>query len=472
MPKRRSESSIANRSQETQDLSEQEMSERLQQRLEELGPIDVEIYSRSRHRNELARIVFTETGATVSTDGGAYHVNPDEETCTCPDHTHRGGCCRHIQAVGIARDEVRRGILSGSLNNDDVTIRQVATEAGREERREQLSISHEYTDDNFFYTEHPDAFQEDMERASFAAIPYEYENALNGSNTTFGIELEFVDGDSNAIARELYQLGICSNQSMGNYHTQRQPGKWIVERDGSVTSGNRGGEIISPILTDTPETWRQIEMVCEVAKRHGARVSHKTGGHVHVGAEASLDGKRQRWRRFFKLNAGFEEVYARISGGEQGRMRYGHYAQSSLSQNLLGIRARMPEEGTTGEFQGIISRISAGKYQMINISPFATKKTVEFRGFNGTLTPGVIQANVKYAVGLVNSAERSRIKGSETDNIIPSDSDRKRGRIINNYETNNTRTDTSIMAALDAIFPRQSDKKHLLSVIAKNDWKY
>ena len=104
-----------------------------------------------------------------------------------------------------------------------------------------------------------------------------------------------------------------------------------------------------------------------------------------------------------------------------------------MRQNLRGITARLPEQENIQEFKERILRISDGKYQRINISPFATKGTVEFRGFNGTLTPGIIQANVKYAAGVVHSAERSRIRGSETDNIIPTDSDRKRGRIINNY---------------------------------------
>ena len=280
-----------------------------------------------------------------------------------------------------------------------------------------------------------------------------------------------MNGDSDAIARELYDMGICGNDRMGGYHSQRVPGKWALERDGSVTSGNRGGELISPILTDTPETWRQIEIVCDVAKRHGAAVNLRTGGHIHIGATAMLAGKRQRWQRVFKMSAGFEQFYTRLSGGEQGRFRGGHYAESSVSQSLQGITCRLPEQEDLPSYQTRIMQISNGKYQRMNIGTFATKGTVEFRGFNGTLTPGVIQANVKYAAGVVHSAERSRIRGSETDNIIPTDSDRKRGRIINNYAENNQRTDDGMMAALDAVFSRRSDKLHILSVVAKNRWE-
>lgn len=53
-------------------------------------------------------------------------------------------------------------------------------------------------------------------------------------------------------------------------------------------------------LKDTPETWRQIEVICEVTKRHGARVNHSCGAHVHIGMN-KLDTARERWRRFFKM---------------------------------------------------------------------------------------------------------------------------------------------------------------------------
>ena len=471
MPKNRGNNSIARRDNQS-ELNEQEMAERLQQRLREMERIEVEIPSRTRGGMETVRIRFQDHDmADVQTAGGEYVVDPQNGHCSCPDHRYRRGRCRHLEAVDIARDRIRQGMMHGSENDRDILPPQFTTEDFRAEQAGELSISRDYVDDNQFYSENPQLFAEDFAAAAAAPIPYEYENVLNGSDLTFGIELEFVNGDSDAIARELYDMGICGNDRMGGYHSQRVPGKWALERDGSVTSGNRGGELISPILTDTPETWRQIEIVCDVAKRDGAAVNLRTGGHIHIGATDSLDGKRQRWRRFFKMSAGFEQFYTRLSGGEQGRFRGGHYAESSVSQSLQGITCRLPEQEDLPSYQTRIMQISNGKYQRMNIGTFATKGTVEFRGFNGTLTPGVIQANVKYAAGVVHSAERSRIRGSETDNIIPTDSDRKRGRIINNYAENNQRTDDGMMAALDAVFSRRSDKLHILSVVAKNRWE-
>lgn len=464
MPKNRQNGTIAGRSAEP-DQDEREMSNRLQERIQQLGPITVEVESRTRRRRENVQVEFDDLNhASVTTAGGIYHVDIGEGTCTCPDHVHRQGRCRHMEAVDIAREQSRQGMIAGSAADSEVSTNQLLSERQNAETASEIhNVNRVYVDDDFFYTENTEAFEFDLERLRDEPVPYYYDNALNGSDITFGIELEFVDGNSNAIAAELHSLGICGNSSMTGYHGHRTAGKWILERDSSVTSGDRGGELISPILTDTPETWRTIEKVCEVAKRHGARVNVETGGHVHVGVSDALDGKRQRWRRFFKMGVGFERVYERISGGEQGMFRGGHYAPSSQTQNRRGIGMRLPEDGETNEYLSTIGSVGR-KYQMINISPLATKGTVEFRGFNGTLTPGIIQANVKYAAGVINSAERSRIRSSE------SASWRKRGRIINEYDINNQRSNDAIMRALDTVFSRREDKEHLLSVIAKNSW--
>lgn len=473
MPKRRQESIASPLELEREDeIERSEMRRRIDEELSNIGEIRVDIPSRSRGRIENVSVRFVSAGtAVVNTDGGIYEVNYNDNTCTCPDHVHRGGVCRHMSAVSLARGIADEQINFGHDRDQDIS-QNVIFEAADLELSEELRISREYEDDNFFYSDNPEGFSDIINSAVTMDIPYEYENVLNSSNVTFGVEIEFVAGNSNAIANELYELGLCEQRSMSNYHGRRTPGKWVVERDASVTVGSRGGEIISPIMQDTPETWRQIEKVCEVAKRHGARVNFQTGGHVHIGAESVLDGKRQRWRRFFKMSSGFENVYRRLSGGEQGRFRDEYYARSSQSQSEEGIAVRMPAEGDINVFQQIIGSVSHGKYQMINIGTFNSgKKTIEFRGFNGTLTPGIIQANIKYAAGVINSAERSRTKESAAANIFPTEADKKRGRIINRYnEYKNLRNNEAIMATLDTVFSRKKDKEHILAVIAKNEW--
>ncbi len=457
------------------DFDEEEMSRRISERLEGME-VDVQLPSRSRGGMENLRVFFTGGGADVlSESGNNYHVDIDNQTCTCPDHTHRHSRCRHIEAASIAQGQISQGISSGSIQDSLISPNQVTSEYLRNETDAEIQNSQrEYRDDGFFYNDNPEQFREDSERLLREPIPYYYENVLNGSDITFGIELEFVNGDSDAIARELYDLGICSSPRMESYHSAGAPGKWKLEKDGSVTSyiDNRGGELVSPVLTDTPETWKTLETVCEVAKRHGAQVNFNTGGHIHIGAENTLDGKRQRWRRFFKMNYGFEDVFHRLSGGEQGVFRGiadDHYTESARSQSNIGITTRLPDEADIATYQNLISNISEDRYRSINLLPFASQKTIEFRAFNGTLTPEIIQANVKYAAGMVNAAERARTKESENFNVT--EHDKRRGEIINNYEEiEESRSERAVMNVLDTVCSRKEDKEHILSVIVRNRW--
>ncbi|WP_416188344.1 amidoligase family protein [Clostridium perfringens] len=122
------------------------------------------------------------------------------------------------------------------------------------------------------------------------------------------------------MARDFYDLGIVSAPRRLNYHSNSEVGKWKVERDGTVSLGIMGGEIVSLILKDTPETCRQIETICRVAKRREARIDERCGGHVHIGM-AKLDTTRQRWRRFFKTIEVYEDCIYIAAGGDLGIIR-------------------------------------------------------------------------------------------------------------------------------------------------------
>src|ERR1035437_7822449 len=108
-------------------------------------------------------------------------------------------------------------------------------------------------------------------------------DVLGSPTQTFGIEIEFDGGDVDAIAAELYDLGLTSSRFQASYHSPlRVPGKWLVENDLTVT-----GEIVSPVLTDTPETWRDLQVICATVKKHGGRATKRTGAHVHVGVAST-----------------------------------------------------------------------------------------------------------------------------------------------------------------------------------------
>jgi hypothetical protein len=67
------------------------------------------------------------------TGRGFYSVDYSEETCDCPDFTHRGENCKHIYAVGISLAKRRRRCSPCACNGGWITIGQlVDAEAGEE----------------------------------------------------------------------------------------------------------------------------------------------------------------------------------------------------------------------------------------------------------------------------------------------------------------------------------------------------
>lgn len=443
-----------------------DLASRINQRLSE--SIVVNGDSRSRGRNEEIIVTYDDEDEIYIVDSGSnqrYFVSEDIESCTCPDFQHRNRICRHINAVsnalGQAAEEIR------DLDENEVMAVRIQQDIRDEIQRNQEGPS---VDDGFFYSENLEEFDRAYEVLNDNLINYEYENVLNGNNSTFGVELEFVGGDANAIASELYDLGITAAPYRLEYHARvSDDTKWKLERDGSVSSGRQGGELVSPILKDTPETWRQIEAICEVAKRHGARVNQSCGGHVHIGMN-KLDTARQRWRRFFKMVENYEECLYRAAGGDLGRIRSNasDYATSFSARAAEANRMSFSMENDE-DVMDMARRVSRmNRYYGINLKNIATDRapTVEFRYFNGSLNPKQIQANIKLAAGIINASEKSRWRDTEDENY------KKRGRILKNATSSSgTRTKEKMIELLDIAFSRKKDKDMLLNVLKKNEWR-
>ena len=443
-----------------------DLADRINSRLSESIVVNGE--SRSRGRNEEIRVTYDDEDEIYIVDSASnqrYFVSSDIDTCTCPDFQSRNRVCRHINAVsnalGQAAEEIR------NLEVNEVMAARIQQDIRDEIQRNQEGQS---LDDGFFYSENLDEFNRTYENINDDLINYEYENVLKGNTSTFGVELEFVGGDAEDIARELYDLGITAAPYRLNYHaTVSDNTKWKLERDGSVSSGSQGGELVSPILKDTPETWRQIEVICEVAKRHGARVNHSCGGHVHIGMN-KLDTARQRWRRFFKMIENYEECLYRAAGGDLGRIRSNASSYATSFSERAAEANRMSFNMETEEHvRHLAQRVSRlNRYYGINLKNIAIDRapTVEFRYFNGSLNPKQIQANIKLAAGIINAAEKSRWRDTEDENY------RKRGQILKNTNTSTgTRTKEKIIELLDIAFSRKKDKDMLLNVLKKNEWR-
>lgn len=419
------------------------------------GPYTVTEPSATRGRLEPVEVTFVRPGEAraASASGNIYAVTLGEERdrCECPDFRFRAAryeerfgrpyACRHIRAVRSALGmAVAAAAPAGVPERERESLaepRESEAAAAEEAAPPAVLGGHEVRllDDDA-------AFAEMLARAEAGPPEYEYEDVLGDPEATFGVEIEFEGGDRDAIARDLYDAGLIEEPRQRGYHAPRVPGLWSFETDGSVS----GGELVSPVMADTPEAWRQIEQVCEIVRRHGGRATARCGGHVHIGSRRPLDDDGERWNRLRRLCQGYEDLLFRLAaGGESRGVHRGAEGGSYAYSRPLGGRTGIPS-GHTDHYSAVNRRGS----------------TVEFRYFNGTLDPRQIQANVKIAHALVRAATRP-----ETDAALPPRDMRLGSRAASVAEEGHR----EVRRFLDAIFTRARDKLAALWLYATSRWQ-
>ena len=252
---------------------------------------------------------------------------------------------------------------------------------------------------------------------------------------TIGLEFEFAVADAGWVAHELHALGLTATPEAVSYHSERPDGFWSVEHDRSVTSvftcdqgGSPvivGGEVVSPPLRDTAESWRQVRLVLEVLRRCGAEVNRTCGLHVHIGAEALRDPsvpmhpetdptlraahepERPLLPALSRLamltSVCFEDLVFRLASAEGGAHRgraffYRHCRP--LERELRTTYERLTDLTDDLGLEGSARRAALN---LTNVGD-PRKDTVEFRQCNGTLDGRVVQAFVRLCAALVGTA--------------------------------------------------------------------
>jgi hypothetical protein len=303
-----------------------------------------------------------------------------------------------------------------------------------------------------------DQLHEQLQRLArtSAAAEYERENVIGDPNQTFGIEIEFDGADPHTVARALHEAGLASSPYQQGYHSHREPVKWVVERDSTVT-----GEIVSPVLRDTPETWAQLERVCQILRDHGARTTTRTGGHVHVGADsANLDHDVNRFRRVAKVCAWAEDLMYRLAAasGRSGRQHRG-----------AGNGYRWCGPMGSGRFEEAQS-LSELAYQVgsshgvgLNYGNILDqRRTIEYRYFDSSLDPARIQANIKLACWITKRAAEL------PDSAIPTDRHRLGSHSSGQSSDQN---DGLLRRFADLVFVRPADKLKLYWLYENSAWQ-
>jgi len=231
---------------------------------------------------------------------------------------------------------------------------------------------------------------------------------------TFGIEIEFVRA-SRARVDEVIE---------------RQKGKgelsdgWKVVDERTVNHGKYlelGGEVVSPILTDDPNSWVEIEKICELLKKYNAGINEKCGGHIHFGYQI-LGLSTNAWKRMFQMWRAYEDVLYKFSAGDMCMPRKAVYSYAKPIAHELRTNYNKRKDGYGEGLSGLSKLIAdyinecdgAVGLNLYNINPSQNlqnianekKTTIELRCPNSSINAQTWQNNIK-TFGLMLLACRS-----------------------------------------------------------------
>ena len=339
-----------------------------------------------------------------------------------------------------------------------------------------------------FETHYREAEEAMVNKNGAPVIPFMKENALGGMATResgqgFGMEIEyeFADGVDRAeanrkIGEALYEAKIFSTPEQQGYHaagrngykdTHIDPetgqGTWSFEHDGSVS----GGEIVTPLMYDEPETWANLEKVVKILKENGAIATTRAGAHVHVGT-GFYQGDVTKYGELAKMMNQHEDVMFRLAQNPERKT----HRQTNYTAPL--------REAPAGGWRDLsdLRRWQSGRTKILNFTSVGNSDTnkdhPEFRIFDSTLDAGAMQSQIKLAVAMTHAAARvasdqPTIRKKEE---IGAHAERNKGRRSNARMTSEKLKDESatFRSFMDTLFTRVEDKKQLTSLFAATKW--
>ncbi|MFF4344727.1 amidoligase family protein [Kitasatospora sp. NPDC001540] len=343
-------------------------------------------------------------------------------------------------------------------------------------------------DHDVSYEEDFDAFRQAYQAARERAgrgeevVPFLVENATGGlasreGGRGFGLEIEFdLPGTSyldqqqalGRIARDLYAAGLSRDAYQHEYHAQASEGytdaanAWRLEEDCTVA-----GELVSPILFDEPDSWRNLATACQIIQEHGGCATPRTGGHVHVGMH-DFDHEIDNHHRLLESYRTYEDVLFRLAqnpGAPNNRHR--------------GTNWCRPNRDPTRGYREVDDVAYANWHGMaVNLSAACGERSDhgEFRLWDGSLNPGVIQTQAKLSLGLVAAAVRQDPPGPAYGSPMELGSHRAQlrqaGLIGRRLSGDAWRSSTlNFRRLVDEVFHRAQDKEQATALFSTTRWQ-
>ncbi|MEV4115791.1 NUDIX domain-containing protein [Nonomuraea sp. NPDC049695] len=323
------------------------------------------------------------------------------------------------------------------------------------------------------------AYDRALERAARGepVIPYMTENATaslgaRDGGRGFGLELEFdLPGPAAGrvledIARALHEAGLTGDAQVHSYHAMQGQGYrsgknggrglWRLEKDGTVA-----GELVSPILYDEPATWENLRIACEIIRAHGGTATVSTGGHVHVSTHD--------YDHIVEHHTG---VLDYVDHHSDTLYRLGHNPER---ESHRGLQYCQPNQRPAAGYEpmGPMRNSNSNRKVAVNMAGMkgSSKDHIEFRLWDGSLDPAVIQSQTKVSIALVEAVLRNAPLGDlpnmgRRDRLGTHAGLRNLGAALDLTE----RGSLSFRSLVDELFWRAADKEQLTALYAATRW--
>lgn len=236
---------------------------------------------------------------------------------------------------------------------------------------------------------------------------------------TFGIEIEtgFGRGASfDTVLREMRREGLPVRDRRTN-HFGHDRNAWDVKYDASV---EHGAEVVSPPLNfNSPRQRGQVDKALRALMLAGCEVRESAGIHVHVNAS---DLSARQLANVVRFVYKFEDILFRLASSGWDTIRPDatrNMWRDSFAKEISDEMARKMQKVRDSD---ALNRAWTGdrwagggdRYHAVNLNPYWSQGTVEFRLFNTSLNIERVQAYIAIAVAIVRDARNGQARQVKT----------------------------------------------------------
>ncbi len=215
-------------------------------------------------------------------------------------------------------------------------------------------------------------------------------------NRPFGAEIELTGMTQEQAVRILRLLGFEVRNEAYNHETRTW---WKIVPDGSVTGGF---EVVSPILRGT-EGLEALKTLIIGLDDAGGRIDRRCGLHVHFdGRDLALDDLRSIISRYAQYEA---EIDAFMPPSRRGD-------ENQYCRSMRGVAQRSAFQQARNVSQLI--QAQPDRYFKVNLKPYLTQGSIEFRQHSGTLNAMKIHNWISFLDGFVSESCRLARGGQQS----------------------------------------------------------